>query len=108
MKSTIEINGPTTDYSLRETLASAGTLPYFEDHLQTLHPDNRAVAWLPAVGLLSSSHQQRRKTMVTFPNRVLFVGFGAVARCTLPILIKHLSVDPKRITIIDFDPTTKP
>jgi homospermidine synthase len=31
--------------------------------------------------------------MVTFANRVLFVGFGAVARCTLPILIKHLSID---------------
>jgi homospermidine synthase len=42
--------------------------------------------------------------MVAFPNRVLFVGFGAVARCTLPILIKHLSIDPKRITIIDFEP----
>src|SRR5271157_3676429 len=41
--------------------------------------------------------------MVTFPNRVLFVGFGAVARCTLPILIKHLSIDPKHITIIDFE-----
>ena len=42
--------------------------------------------------------------MVTFPNRVLFVGFGAVARCTMPILIKHLSIDPKRIAIIDFEP----
>ena len=42
--------------------------------------------------------------MDTFPNRVLLVGFGAVARCTLPILIKHISVDPKRITIIDFEP----
>ena len=42
--------------------------------------------------------------MVTFPNRVLFVGFGAVARCTLPILVKHLSIDPKRITIMDFEP----
>jgi homospermidine synthase len=42
--------------------------------------------------------------MATFPNRVLFVGFGAVARCTLPILIQHLSIDPKHITIIDFDP----
>ena len=41
--------------------------------------------------------------MVTFANRVLFVGFGAVARCTLPILIKHIHIDPKRITIIDFD-----
>ncbi len=42
--------------------------------------------------------------MVAFPNRVLFVGFGAVARCTLPILVKHLSIDPKRITIMDFEP----
>ena len=42
--------------------------------------------------------------MVRFPNRVLLVGFGAVARCTLPILVKHLSIDPKHITIIDFEP----
>ena len=42
--------------------------------------------------------------MVAFPNRVLLVGFGAVARCTLPILIKHLSIDPKRVTIMDFEP----
>src|ERR1700690_3670126 len=42
--------------------------------------------------------------MVKFANRVLFVGFGAVARCTLPILIKHLSIDLKRTTIIDFEP----
>src|SRR5215831_10519371 len=42
--------------------------------------------------------------MLTFPNRILFVGFGAVARCTLPILLKHISVDPKRITIMDFEP----
>src|SRR5580693_9798213 len=43
-------------------------------------------------------------TMVTFANRVLFVGFGAVARCTLPILRRHLGIDPRRITIMDFDP----
>src|SRR6516162_1358479 len=43
-------------------------------------------------------------TTLTFPNRVLLVGFGAVARCTLPILVKHLQADPKLITIIDFDP----
>jgi len=42
--------------------------------------------------------------MVTFPNRVLLVGFGAVARCTLPILVNHLSIDPKRITTMDFEP----
>ncbi|MGD0295648.1 MAG: hypothetical protein ABSE86_00945 [Bryobacteraceae bacterium] len=40
--------------------------------------------------------------MATFPNRVLLVGFGAVARCTLPILIKHFSIDPRRVTTIDY------
>lgn len=42
--------------------------------------------------------------MLPFPNRVLFVGFGAVARCTLPILMRHISIDPKQITILDFEP----
>lgn len=32
------------------------------------------------------------------------VGFGAVARCTLPILVKHIGIDPKNVTIIDFEP----
>src|SRR5579864_5756466 len=42
--------------------------------------------------------------MVSFSRRVLFVGFGAVARCTLPILLRHINVDPRHITIMDFDP----
>ena len=42
--------------------------------------------------------------MLTFSNRILFVGFGAVARCTLPILLRHINVNPKRITIMDFEP----
>jgi homospermidine synthase len=42
--------------------------------------------------------------MITFQNRVLFVGFGAVARCTLPILMRHCSIDPKRVTIVEFEP----
>ena len=32
------------------------------------------------------------------------MGFGGVARCTLPILLRHINVDPKLITIMDFDP----
>ena len=42
--------------------------------------------------------------MITFPNKVLMVGFGAVARCALPILVKHFNIDPKRITMMDFEP----
>src|SRR5262249_8379402 len=42
--------------------------------------------------------------MLTFDRRVLFVGFGAVARCTLPILLKHVQIPPQQITILDFEP----
>jgi homospermidine synthase len=42
--------------------------------------------------------------MVTFSNRILFVGFGAVARCTMPVLLRHIKIDPLRITIMDFEP----
>lgn len=42
--------------------------------------------------------------MLEFKNRVLFVGFGAVARCTLPILLKHVRIAPQQITIMDFEP----
>ena len=34
--------------------------------------------------------------MIQFKKRVLFVGFGAVARCTLPILLTHVEISPKK------------
>ena len=43
--------------------------------------------------------------MLSFNKRILFVGFGAVARCTLPVFLDHVKVDPRNITILDFDPT---
>ncbi len=36
-----------------------------------------------------------------FLQKIVFIGFGAVARSTLPILIKHVHVPLKQITIID-------
>ncbi len=41
--------------------------------------------------------------MIKFPNKILFVGFGAVAECTLPILFKHLKVAPQNVTVMDFE-----
>ncbi|MCG3180905.1 MAG: Homospermidine synthase [Phycisphaerae bacterium] len=41
--------------------------------------------------------------MLEFGNKVLFVGYGAVAQCTLPILAKHLKVPMKNITVMDFE-----
>ncbi|NBS90387.1 homospermidine synthase [bacterium] len=41
--------------------------------------------------------------MIEFKNRVLFVGFGAVARCSIPVLMDHVKIPTKNITIMDFD-----
>jgi len=37
-----------------------------------------------------------------FKGKVLIIGFGSVARCTLPILLKHIDIPCKNITVIDF------
>ena len=39
---------------------------------------------------------------MVFKNKVLIVGYGSVAKCTLPILLKHIDIPCKNITIIDF------
>lgn len=41
--------------------------------------------------------------MLKFDKRVLFVGYGAVAECTLPILVKHIRVPYANITVMDFE-----
>lgn len=37
-----------------------------------------------------------------FEGRILVIGLGAVSRCTIPLLFKHLQMDHKRITVMDF------
>ncbi len=41
--------------------------------------------------------------MIEFPKKILFVGYGAVAECTLPILLKLIRVPAASITIMDFE-----
>ena len=41
--------------------------------------------------------------MIDFSGKILFVGYGAVAECTLPILFKHLNVPPGNVTVMDFE-----
>ncbi|MCX7825386.1 MAG: saccharopine dehydrogenase NADP-binding domain-containing protein [Verrucomicrobiae bacterium] len=41
--------------------------------------------------------------MIEFNKKILFVGYGAVAQCTLPILVKHLRVPLGNITVMDFE-----
>jgi homospermidine synthase len=41
--------------------------------------------------------------MIEFNNKILFVGYGAVAECTLPIIFKHIKVPAKNVTVMDFE-----
>ncbi len=41
--------------------------------------------------------------MIDFHKRVLFLGYGAVAQCALPILLKHFRVPLQNITVMDFE-----
>ncbi len=40
--------------------------------------------------------------MLEFKNKILFIGFGSVARCTLPVLLEHVKIPYKNITVVDF------
>ncbi|MBS0264831.1 MAG: saccharopine dehydrogenase NADP-binding domain-containing protein, partial [Planctomycetes bacterium] len=37
-----------------------------------------------------------------FDGRILVLGFGGVAQCTLPLLLRHLDIPPARVTVLDF------
>ncbi|MEW6222164.1 MAG: saccharopine dehydrogenase C-terminal domain-containing protein [Candidatus Hadarchaeota archaeon] len=38
-----------------------------------------------------------------FNNKAMMMGYGAVAKCTLPLLLKHVKIPYKNLTIIDFE-----
>ena len=41
--------------------------------------------------------------MINFDKRILFVGYGAVAQCALPILLELVKVPAGNITVMDFE-----
>jgi len=41
--------------------------------------------------------------MIDFNKKILFVGYGAVAQCALPILVKHIKGPCRNITVMDFE-----
>jgi len=40
--------------------------------------------------------------MLNFKNKVLIIGFGSVGKCTVPVLLKHIAIPFKNITVLDF------
>jgi homospermidine synthase len=45
----------------------------------------------------------RPNAMIEFHGKVLFMGFGAVAHCALPLFVRHFHIPPARITVLDFE-----
>ena len=41
--------------------------------------------------------------MIDFHKRVLFLGYGAVAQCALPIFVRHFRIRPENIAVLDFE-----
>ena len=41
--------------------------------------------------------------MAEFEKRVLMLGCGAVGQCALPLLLKHIRVSPRNVTVMDFE-----
>ena len=40
---------------------------------------------------------------VTFPGRLVFVGFGSIGQGVLPLVLRHIGITPERITIVTAD-----
>ena len=40
------------------------------------------------------------KVHVTFPGRILIVGFGSIGQGVLPLILRHIGIKPERITIV--------
>jgi len=53
--------------------------------------------------------RERPDSMQTIPfsGKILVLGCGGVARCFIPLLMKHVGIDPSSITIIDMVDNTK-
>ena len=37
-----------------------------------------------------------------FKGRILVIGYGSVARCTLPLIFRHINPNPSKVTVMDF------
>ncbi len=43
------------------------------------------------------------KFRVRFPGRVLVLGCGSVSQCLQPLLLRHLDMDFRKLTVMDFE-----
>jgi len=43
-----------------------------------------------------------KKKYVKFDGKILIIGCGSVSQCAIPLVVRHIDVDPKNVTIMDF------
>ncbi|MFC1511257.1 saccharopine dehydrogenase C-terminal domain-containing protein [Candidatus Margulisiibacteriota bacterium] len=43
-----------------------------------------------------------KKKYVKFQGKILIIGCGSVSQCAIPMVVRHIDVDPKNVTIMDF------
>ncbi len=43
-----------------------------------------------------------KKKHVKFDGKILIIGCGSVSQCAIPLVLRHIDVDPKKVTIMDF------
>ena len=44
------------------------------------------------------------KKHVAFPGRLVMVGFGSIGQGVLPLMLRHIDIEPERITIVTAEP----
>ena len=40
------------------------------------------------------------KVHVSFPGRLVIIGFGSIGQGVLPLILRHIEIDPSQITIV--------
>jgi homospermidine synthase len=43
-----------------------------------------------------------KKKHVKFDGKILIIGCGSVSQCAIPLVLRHIDVDPRNVTIMDF------
>lgn len=52
---------------------------------------------------IKGTNFDRSKKLIAFSGRILLLGFGGVGQTMLPMLLRHIAVDPKKITVLEKD-----
>ena len=53
--------------------------------------------------LTEAAKPKKDKNHANFDKKILIIGFGSVGQAILPLVLKHITNDPKKVTVIEKD-----